>query len=271
MSRFQAWFVHMLLSLTVLCATLDYIPSAERGEKEKYTIITSAVSLGLSFLAVFGHLIVPIRKLLVGTLVEMVMAIIPLSLWIVGTIMIQNPESWFASRVEEETGFEEIVYANLFFFSWAVLFSNIYLVSAIFVNSSLYNPDLIIWVLLFSVSAALTGISSTLKSYICEMDDVKTCRRTNFGLAIGSIVTALAATAVVLTGTDKMLATVHLTIGFLSLVLYILGVVFLTSASGPAVTMSSMYFATWGGAWFSTYAFARGLAEMFGGSLVQQQ
>lgn len=261
--------MHMLLSLTVLCATLDYIPKSERQEKEWFAIITASVSLGLSFLAVIGHLIVPIRKVLVGTMVEMILSIIPLSLWVVGTIMIQNPESWFASRVEEATGFEEIQYANLFFFSWAALFSNIYLVSAVFVNSSLYNPDLTIWVLLFSVSATLCGISATLKSDICERDEYMTCRRTKLAIAIGAVGTALSAGGLILCGMDKMLPTVHVSIGFMTLVMYICGVVFLTSSAGPAVTMSSMYFATWGGAWFSTYTFARGIAEMFGSSLVQ--
>jgi len=271
MSRFQAWFVHMLLSLTVLCATLDYIPIKARDEKANYSIITSSISFGISFLTVFGHLIVPIRKKLVGTLLEMVLAIIPLSLWVVGTILIQNPESWFASKVNVDTGFEEIQYANIFFFSWAVLFSNVYLVSAIFVNSSFYNPDLTIWVLLFAVSATLCGSSSTLKSDICALDDVNTCRRTTLGIAIGATVTGLSGISALLTGLDKMLSTVHLLIGFICLALYICGVIFLTSASGPAVTMGSIYFATWGGAWFSTYAFARGLGEMFGSSLAQAQ
>merc|ERR1719491_709102 len=124
--------------------------------------------------------------------------------------MIQNPESWFSSRVDPATGFEEIQYANLFFFSWAVLFSNVYLVSAIFVNSSLYNPDLTIWVLLLSVSITLCGVSVTLKSDICALDNAMTCRRTNLGIATGAIVSVLALSSAILTGFDKMLPTVHL-------------------------------------------------------------
>jgi len=271
MSRFQAWCVHTLLSLTVLCSVLDYIPKNARDEKAQYAIIASSISFGLSFLTVFGHLIVPVRKKLVGTLLEMILAIMPLSLWIVGTIMIQNPESWFASRVNVETGFEEIQYANLFFFSWAALFSNVYLVSAIFVNMPTYNPDLVIWVLLFSVSATLCGSTTTLRSDICALDDAVTCRRTTAGIAIGAVMSVLSFNAVLMTGFDKMLATVHLVVAFVCLGLSICGVVFLTSASGPAVTMGSIYFSVWGGAWFSTYAFARGLAEMFGSSLAQKQ
>jgi len=257
----------MLLSLTVLCATLDYIPQNQRGEHEKYAIITAAVSFGVSFLATFSHLIVPVRKIFVGTLVEMVVSIIPLSLWIVGTIMIQNPNDWFASTVDSETGFEDIQYANIFFFSWAVLFSNIYLTAAIFVNSKNYNPDIIIWSLLFSVSGALCGVAVTLKSYICAVDDASTCWRTHLAIGLGAGILSLSFIALVLSGMDKLKPWLHLTIGSVSLVSYVAGVAFITAASGPAVTMSSMYFATWGGAFFSTYAFSRGLAEMFGGSL----
>ena len=46
-----------------------------------------------------------------------VFAIIPLSLWIVGTVFIQNPYNSFASNVDPEAGNEEIEFANLFFFA----------------------------------------------------------------------------------------------------------------------------------------------------------
>jgi len=257
----------MLLSLTVLCATLDYIPPDDRKEHEMYAIITAAISFGISFLVTFGHFIVPVRKVLVGTLGEMIASIIPLSLWMVGTIMIQNPNDWFASTVDDKTGFEDIQYANIFFFSWAVLFSNIYLTSAVFVNNKDYNPDLIIWSLLFSVSFTLCGVAATLKSYICKVDDISTCWRTSLAIGIGAGVGGLTLIALILCGMNKLGPCLHLTIGTVSLVSFVTGVAFITSASGPAVTMSSMYFATWGGAFFSTYAFSRGLAEMFGGSL----
>lgn len=259
----------MLLSLTVLCSILDIKAKNERHEKEWFAIITASISMALSFLAVAGHLIVPVRKILVGTMLEMTLSIVPLSLWVVGTIMIQNPESWFASKVEEDTGFEEIQYANVFFFSWACLFSNVYLVVAVFVNSTLYNPDLIVWALLLSVSSTLCGISATLKTDICIRDEFMTCRRTKLAIAIGGAGAGLSGIGLILCGLDKMLPTVHMFIGFMCMVMYICGVAFITSSAGPAVTMSSMYFATWGGALFSTRAFARGIAEMFGSSLVQ--
>jgi len=119
MERFGSWFTHMLLSLTVLCSVLDNVPIVEREGKEKYAIATATISLLLSFMVVVGHLIAGLRIYLVGTVFELFCAVIPLSLWIVGTAFIQNPYNSFSSNVDLDPGGdgnEQIEYANLFFF-----------------------------------------------------------------------------------------------------------------------------------------------------------
>lgn len=177
----------MLLSLTVLCSVLDNVPTEERMEKEKYAIATASVSLILSFIVVVGHMLTSLRYYLVGTVLELFCAIIPLSLWIVGTVFIQNPYNSFASNVDEDLGNEEIEFANLFFFSWIVLFSNTYLVGSIFRDYGSYDPQISGWLILFMSSIVLMGMGATLRTDLCDKNDVILCRRNDFGIAIGSI------------------------------------------------------------------------------------
>jgi len=271
MERFGSWFTHMLLSLTVLCSVLDNVPASERHEKETYAIITASVSVALSAIVVVGHMITGLRLYLVGTIMELFCAIIPLSLWIVGTVFIQNPYNSFASNVDPEDGNETIEFANLFFFSWIVLFSNTYLVGSIFRDYGSYDPQISGWLILFMSSVVLMGMGSTLKTDICSMNDVITCRRNDFGIAIGSIVGILSFVAILLVACSKMGAVSYLLISFISSVLFIAGVVFLTAADGPATALGTMYFSTWAGAAVSSLLFVGGIQELFEAVAIEEE
>lgn len=271
MERFGSWFTHMLLSLTVLCSVLDNVPTEQRMEKEKYAIATASVSLILSFIVVIGHMLTSLRYYLVGTVLELFCAIIPLSLWIVGTVFIQNPYNSFASNVDEDLGNEEIEFANLFFFSWIVLFSNTYLVGSIFRDYGSYDPQISGWLILFMSSIVLMGMGATLRTDLCDKNDVILCRRNDFGIAIGSIVGVLSFIAILLVACSKMGAVSYLLISFISSILFIAGVVFLTAADGPAVSLGTMYFSTWAGAAVSSLLFVGGIQELFEAVAIEEE
>jgi len=261
----------MLLSLTVLCSVLDNVPTEQRMEKEKYAIATASVSLILSFIVVVGHMLTSLRYYLVGTVMELFCAIIPLSLWIVGTVFIQNPYNSFASNVDEDLGNEEIEFANLFFFSWIVLFSNTYLVGSIFRDYGSYDPQISGWLILFMSSIVLMGMGATLRTDLCDKNDVILCRRNDFGIAIGSIVGVLSFIAILLVACSKMGAVSYLLISFISSILFIAGVVFLTAADGPAVSLGTMYFSTWAGAAVSSLLFVGGIQELFEAVAIEEE
>jgi len=271
MERFGPWFTHMLLSLTVLCSVLDNVPTELRMEKEKYAIATASVSLILSFIVVVGHMLTSLRYYLVGTVLELFCAIIPLSLWIVGTVFIQNPYNSFASNVDENLGNEEIEFANLFFFSWIVLFSNTYLVGSIFRDYGSYDPQISGWLILFMSSIVLMGMGATLRTDLCDKNDDILCRRNDFGIAIGSIVGFLSFIAILLVACSKMGAVSYLLISFISSILFIAGVVFLTAADGPAVSLGTMYFSTWAGAAVSSLLFVGGIQELFEAVAIEEE
>jgi len=269
--RFSSWFVQFLLSLTVLCACIDNIPPSQRGPKEKFTLATASISLALSFIITIAHLIGKWRYYLVGTLLELFAAVIPLCLWVVGTVFIQNPKNDFASEILLETGKEEIKYANLFFFSWILLYHSTHLVARIFNDYTTYDPQLSGWLILCTASLTLLGMSVTLKPSICEADAGRICNRTKFGIAIGVISSVLTFIAALLVASSRMGAVAYLFISFTTSAFHIFGVVILTSASGPATDLGTMYFSSWVGAIVSSLLFIGGINELFDAVAIEEE
>jgi len=263
MERFSAWSLHTLISLTVLCAIADSYGPSERDEKENFALATACISLILSFTVTISHIFRSMRKHLVGTLLEMLFAVMPLSLWVVSAILIQNPANGLASKVDRATGFEDIEYANLYFAGWLVLFSNMHLVASIFRDNNNYDAQISGWMLFFTSSVVLFGMSVTLRDGICEVDDGVVCTRTTFAIAMGAIGATLALVAMLLLACGKMVVMASLGFGFLSSGLFIFGVILLTAANGPASNAGTMYFASWGGAALSSLLFIGALQDAF--------
>lgn len=263
MERFSAWSLHTLISLTVLCAIADSYAPSERDEKEKFALATACISLILSFLVTISHIFRSMRKHLVGTLLEMLFAVMPLSLWVVSAILIQNPANGLASTVDPDTGFEDIEFANLYFAGWLVLFSNMHLVASIFRDNNNYDAQISGWMLFFTSSLVLMGMSITLKEGICDIDPGKVCARTTFAIIMGAIGAGLALVAMLLLACGKMVVMASLGFGFITSGLFIFGVIILTAASGPASNAGTMYFSAWGGAALSSLLFIGALQDAF--------
>lgn len=263
MERFSAWSLHTLISLTVLCAIADSYPPSQRDEKEKFALATACISLTLSFLVTIAHVFRGLRKHLVGTIVEMLFAVMPLSLWVVSAILIQNPANGLASTIEKETGFEDIQFANLYFAGWLILFSNMHLVASIFRDNNNYDAQISGWMLFFTSSIVLLGMSLTLKDGICERDSDVVCSRVTLAIVIAIIGASLSLIAMLLLACGKMVVIASLFFGFVSSGVYIFGVIFLTAASGPASTVGTMYFSVWGGTALSSLLFIGALQDAF--------
>lgn len=263
MERFSAWSLHTLISLTVLCAIADSYPPSQRDEKEKFALATACISLTLSFLVTIAHVFRGLRKHLVGTILEMLFAVMPLSLWVVSAILIQNPANGLASTIEKETGFEDIQFANLYFAGWLILFSNMHLVASIFRDNNNYDAQISGWMLFFTSSIVLLGISLTLKDGICERDSDVVCSRVTLAIVIAIIGASLSLIAMLLLACGKMVVIASLFFGFVSSGVYIFGVIFLTAASGPASNVGTMYFSVWGGTALSSLLFIGALQDAF--------
>jgi len=263
MERFSAWSLHTLISLTVLCAIADSYPPATRDEKEKFALATASISLSFSFIVTIAHIFRSMRKHLVGTLLEMLLAVMPLSLWVVSAILIQNPNNGLASSIDQDTGFEDIQYANLYFSGWLVLFSNMHLVASIFRDNNNYDAQISGWMLFFTSSIVLMGMSITLQDGICEVEDDSRCLRTTFAIVVGAVGASLALVAMLLLACGAMIVWASLLLGFVTSGMSIFSTIYLTSSVGPASSIGTMYFASWGSTALSSLLFIGALQDAF--------
>jgi len=263
MERFSAWSLHTLISLTVLCAIADSYPPNIRDEKENFALATASISLSFSFLVAIAHIFRSLRKHLVGTLLEMLLAVMPLSLWVVSAILIQNPNNGLASTIDEDTGFEDIKYANLYFSGWLVLFSNMHLVASIFRDNNNYDAQISGWMLFFTSSIVLMGMSITLQDGICEIEDDSRCLRTTFAIVVGAVGAGLALVAMLLLACGAMIVWASLLLGFVTSGMSIFSTIYLTSSVGPASSIGTMYFASWGSTALSSLLFIGALQDAF--------
>ena len=110
-----------------------------------------------------------------------VMAVLLLGLWVAAAVVILTPHYNIASTISS-TGVEEIVQANLFFFTWFATFCNVYLVGSFFRDYRTYDLRVMGWASVLAASLMLVGISNHLKQGICDIEDGATCFRIKYSM-----------------------------------------------------------------------------------------
>jgi hypothetical protein len=186
-----------------------------------------------------------------------VIAIICLSVWVIAIAFIQNPKNGMATVIvgtfsenEEESRLvgasESINSANLYFFSWLTFLTTVYISGVTFQDNFRFGPKFSQWVLLLTASVILMSTSISIREDICSNTDL-TCERTQYAVAVGAIGTVISFLSVVASVMDVMGRVTEIAATVLSTILYFFGVIFLTSASGPASALGNMYFSVWGG------------------------
>jgi len=271
MERFSAWSLHTLISMTVLCTMIDAYPPSTRGQKEKFAIATASISFASSAIVTFSHLIRPLRRFFVDTILEMLLAVMPLSLWVFTAILIQNPMNSISSTINQDTGAEDILYANLYFSGWLILFSNAWLISTVFRDHNEFHKDISGWMLLLTSSTVLMGMSITLRSEICDLDAGMACIRTIFAIILGATGIVASLVAMMLIACGYMKTGIKLVIGFICSGGYVAGVILLTSSAGPASNVGTIYFTAWSGATLSCLLFISALQEAFFANDIEEQ
>ena len=190
------------------------------------------------------------------------MACIIMVLWVIAIAFIQNPANSIATSIVNGT--EQINYANLYFFSWLTFLAAIYTVGVTFRDNFHFGPQFGKWMLLFTASVVLMSTAISSRGAICEaFQGQLQCDRVKYAVAVGAVGLCISAIAVLMSVCDKMSKAVELLATGLSTILYFFGVIFLTSASGPAKVMGNMYFSLWGGCFVS---FVLLIGSLFPGS-----
>mmetsp|Transcript_17801 Transcript_17801/g.21771 ORF Transcript_17801/g.21771 Transcript_17801/m.21771 type:complete len:285 (+) Transcript_17801:192-1046(+) len=251
MERLPTWVTLLALSVVIIAAIADQFPGAERSGRENYALATACISLIFSCFFVGANVMDGLGGMVIGNVVENTVSAIVVSLWIVAIAFIQSPRNGFATDIDEESGQEIIIYANLYFFSWLNFIAAVYLFGNVIRDNLAYNPKFSQWVLLFASSVVLTATSIALHGDICAAALQTTCQRVKYAVGVGIMGIILSSVSILATMFGYMGKILEVGGSVLSAVLYFVGVVILTSAAGPASTMGNMYFSVWGGCFCS--------------------
>lgn len=249
LNRLYSWVALTALSVVILSALVDQLPPSTRNGKEKYVITTASISLIFGSLFTVGNIVDSLRNLIIGNAVENGVASLVMAMWVIAIAFVQNPQNGIATTIID--GNEFIVYANLYFFSWLTFLASVYTVGVTFRDNYNFGPKFSQWMLLFTASIVLLSTSISIRGDICESASNMTCERTKYAVGVGAIGLTISVIAVVASVLDMMGRMVEIGTTLLATVLYFFGVIFLTSASGPASSMGNMYFSVWGGCFVS--------------------
>ena len=179
---------------------------------------------------------------------------IVVALWILAITFIQNPKNGAATSINNQ-GQEYIVYANLYFFSWLNFLAAVYLFGNVIRDNFRYNPKFSQWVLLLCASIVLTATSVAIHEDVCNNAAAVVCERLRYATAVGSLGIIFSGICILSTMFGCINRMVEIGSSALCCIFYFFGVVFLTTANGPASTLGNMYFSTWGGCFCSTVLF----------------
>lgn len=248
MERLPTWVSLFGLSIVIIVAAVDQFP--DRGGKENYFLATAIISLIFSFFFIAANLIDRLGNLVVGNSVENAISSLVVALWVVAIAFIQNPKNGAATGINDQ-GQEYIIYANLYFFSWLNFIAATYLFGNVMRDNFAYNPKFSQWVLLFAASMVLTATSVAVHEDVCEKADQVICGRLKYATSVGSLGIIFTFIAIVSTMMGWMNRILEIGASVLCCVFYFFGVVFLTTAKGPASTLGNMYFSVWGGCFCS--------------------
>jgi len=251
------WSIHLLFTIVVLYS-VAFIDTT--NSNENYNPLTRNKSLGLAFsiiilvinLAVLGLHFLPIDNPLTGSKIEAGIPLVVAVFWIVMVCMVTGPRDGLAIDI-----YGDIHLGNLYYFTWAGLFTSIYILASgiqdllevnIMNEMRDRSDSLIYWALLFGTSLVVMIVSSDIYNRSCSDDNKNKafCGLTTLGIAVGVIGTLFSLLIVVLkmkVGAAPFL--LETSLASLLLLLFLIEVIFLTDDGGPGAPLGNLYYFSW--------------------------
>jgi len=253
----------MFLSMIVICAMSESFPPSDMNNYELFAYAVSGFSVALSLIMSIMYYVERSKKFVGGTIFELVGATILLGLWIGAAVIIQDPKNDIASTIDFSTGVEFVDEANLYFFTWFALFTNVLLVASFFRDVTTVNFRMLGWISVLATSMILLGVSRHLTDDICNADDGVMCFRIKYASASGGASGFIAFIASVLTYQSKITSRSGLVLASPNAAAYPFGAVLLTSSDGPGRTLGTIYFTIWIGSIISILLLIGEFNEVF--------
>jgi hypothetical protein len=210
----------------------------------KWAVACATISFILTLLVVIGHMIPLTANIFVGTMVEGVLTFILICFWAATVSIVTNASNGLS--VSETDATNQVSNGNLYYFSWAGFVTSIvimvdYLRSSMGVDvvGEMRNRSarLTLWAGLLAASLVVMGSSARVYSESCSSDSfyaASYCKRTKFGIALGTITMVLAVVVVAL----KLCLSassffIEFVSAFLLAIMNAFGVAYITSSFGP--------------------------------------
>lgn len=276
--RLSTWALLCLFSTLALTAHETDDQNMKRSENIWITTCT-ALSLSFSILASVAHVAnSTLSSLLVGTIIEGVVALILVGLWAGALPIIMDPSNGLAQMYVGKSGGEvsdfqaTISNANMYFTSWGAGVCALS-VLAMYIRERLggsggmgmgYTSK---WYLLMLASVVVVIESMRFKNQVCSLEygteDV-TCGRNTYGLATGIVGLVVSFLISLFSSLGRDSALITTVAGFVMAVLYTLCAGLLTFDNGPATYVGNHYFSAWAGFFISFAVFGSVLKEFLG-------
>lgn len=248
-SRFRIWAMLTLMSMIVIITICDAIKRSSFDSDVRWGLAVAGISMGLAF--IFS--VISYFKMWDGVMndgfPEFLAAAICCALWIIGASIVLNPDSEIASTIEPNTGIEVIRIPNIYFSTWISLIGSVYLIACFFVDDVKSQDRTVVnWLFMFTLSAIILVTSCTVQEGICDIAEDTRCNRTTYTIAFSAAMLAVSIIVLFLYGFATFHPLMECCFSVISAVLYIVGVILITSSNGPGRTIGALYICAWGGA-----------------------
>eukprot|EP00978_Attheya_sp_CCMP212_P017674 scaffold47360_cov46-Attheya_sp.AAC.1 len=269
--RFNTWCVLFVLSLITLGSVLDQGEESVGAGRWRTVVALSSISAIVACIMVSLHFISGLSKKISGKTPEGIVVSLVLILWCIGLPIIMNPSNDFAV-----TSFA-ITNANLYFSAWGAFLAVVFIFGSFLQEykimdvselSAKAHPMLIKWVLLMTASVIV--LASAIKIYKddivgCGRDkSTTTCQRTIYAISLGVIgsVLALSAAGLYKFYEVKPPLAIESAFAFVAVVLYCVGVAYVTSPNGPGRSVGNLYLSIWFGFIISFFLGSTSIKEL---------
>ncbi|KAL7560776.1 hypothetical protein ACA910_005343 [Epithemia clementina (nom. ined.)] len=266
--RFPAWFCLAVFSGVCLVAATTELDIKNRGSEERWTMTVSAISLAVSIVSVLAYLFM--RGLFLSTpMAEGIMTLILLVFWGIGLPVIMAPDNGIA------VSGNDVVNANLYFFSWVSFAISILLTLSLLqetmgIDARQADGKQTRWFFLCASSLIVLGSSTRIfnaDSNACDEDgSTQFCKRSKFAISVGTISFVAALAMVMAIFKHLSAAIIELGVSSFLILLWTFGVGFITFGGdkSPGTTIGNLYFSTWISFILTVFLFGKSFQEFMG-------
>ncbi|GFH60424.1 hypothetical protein CTEN210_16900 [Chaetoceros tenuissimus] len=254
-TRLSKWVASLVFSIITLASLVNVVRDKnfepENIAAERWSLISASIKVVLNIVVVAMNIHSAGSYLIVGTRLEGVVTFLLTILWIVTVAIVTDSRHGIA--VDE---FGAVDNGNLYYAAWAgfilsvtLMVSYLQFVFGVDLANEIRSRSarLMLWSTFLATSLVVMGSSANYYDTTCGGDDqVGKCKRAVFGIVLGAL-TTLGSVAIVgmKIATSKAPFLLEAGGSFIMCLLYLFGVLVITTPKGPGAALGNLYYSTW--------------------------